>query len=346
MNVAPVWTRAIPAIAIALLAAALQLGSDLADPPEARATCSPNICTHFSMYSFPAEAGSCNGGPSAHVDPVTVLFRGRSASVGRVEDHLRKHANWREGGFSDQRLSVLHSDGTYHCDPNGTAVSNHKETDRTSRTHVRLWYIPASPFDGWERQTVGTPHFDHWISYEDNENCGNAITNGSHAVPTTMDIPAKYGGPLSGSGFDFGKYRIAYHMGRGATGLHHLDFEPWGNTEPQGQCNGVQAASNGQGVIIGVNRGVASTNRPQLEGPTSARLTGSFSSEQEPVEWWFGYGQTSSENGAYAFKTPVTTKPPAEGDIAVNQAISSLSKNATYYATMFARYPDGDIETG
>ncbi len=310
-----------------------------------------SICSPFGFYSHPSAAGSCtnefgNEDQSSRTDPMGILFHGRSALAAQVEKHIRKHLDWNHGGWSDQRALVYHSDGTYHCDPDATAVSNASEAARTTRSHIRIWYIAGSPFHGWERQTVGTPHLDHWIPYEQNENCGNEFTNGTHAVPVSMEIPAKFGGPTTGSGFDYVKYQIAYRMGK--VGAHHnLDYEKWGNTEPQHQCTGVESASNGQGVLIGVNHPSSATDSASSITTGSANLNGTISREEsEAVEWWFGYGPAPSEEETYPNQTAAKTGSPAVGDINVTEGISGLAANVTYYGRIFVRFADGEVDSG
>jgi hypothetical protein len=329
----------VPAVLLSALAMAL-LSFATVETPEAKAELTPvcSICFPASLYSF---SDVCE--KDHRTDPLGILFHGRSASVGRTEDHLRKHLNWHEGGWTDQRLLVAHSDGYYHCDPNGTAVANRNEGSRHTRSHIRVWYIPASPYNGWERKSVGTPHLDHWIPYEPNEQCGNAFTNGSHAVPREMDIPAKFGGPLTGSGFDYVKYQIAFRMGKGP-GHHNLDYEKWGNTEPQGQCNGVQSASNGQGVLIAINHPTSAAGRVARVSTSSWTLNGTVTPDEESVEYWFGYGTKPAEEAEYANKTSISTAAPATGDVNVSKAISGLKPATTYYTTLYARYADGEVE--
>ena len=328
----------------------------------------------FYFYSYGPDAGSCENGFGKIVDPMGILFHGRSASAGRVEDHIRKHLNWGHGGWTDQRARIYHSDGTYHCDPDNTAVSNASELAMSSRSHIRLWYVAGTPFsstkcDEWtprplgcgkERLTVGTPHFDQWNEWypgqycisENKEyeawclerRCGTEVTNGSHAVPASISIPAKFGAPTTGSGFDYVKYQIAYRMGK--SGAHHnLEYEKWGNNEVIPQCNGEKSGSNGQGVLIGVNHPAGGAASASNVGTTSMQANGSISTEEaESVEYWFGYGLKPQEEQEYPFKTAVATTPSTIGDTAVSRSLTSLAPGTRYYMSLFMRYGDGEVD--
>jgi hypothetical protein len=302
------------------------------------------------------------------IDPVGVLFRGSQASAQKAAFEVKRAAGWTDEGLGDQKLKVKLSAGKYGC--RNVAVQPASEPDYRidpsalipdpipdpldvidvpdERFHVRLWFIPSSK-NANERKTVGTPHHEDFIPW--NHGSGNhckgkikveikgiTITaKGSHAVDK--------GGGESGldSGFDQGRQELRRSMENTA---HSVSSENWGNDTLIEQCDEDMAGSNGNGIVVGMDWVKAGYTERPLARRSSARLLGRLDTTEKSTEWWFEYGPSSSEGaGTYSKKTSVkSVAEPTEVD--VNQAITGLSPNSTYYARMFVRDAEGEIEEG
>jgi len=96
-----------------------------------------------------------------------------------------------------------------------------------------------------------------------------------------------------------------------------------------------------------VNRGIgAITRKASATKATSATLNGSLVTEEETTEWWFAYGTKPSQGiSGYPDKTTVKSIS-GEADVDVNQAVSGLSPDTTYYTRMFVRNQDGEVAEG
>ncbi len=291
-------------------------------------------------YAF--GSSDCEGLKS---DPVGVLFRGRRAGPSNVSDYITDEAKWHwTENDGAQGLLVHQPDGSYKC--RATDASNAQHTNRlpNSRFHVRLWYVPGSA-GGGEVKTVGTPHHEDWVFHDPtglSDHCLGVISLfgegvGNHAVDK--------GGIHQNleSGFDWGRHELKH-----AFEAHHaVESEYWGNTAEFEQCDEDMAGSDGWGTIIWINRGLhPRTQKASYVRSTTARLNGDLITEEPATEYWFGYGPKSSQGvSGYPYKTAVkATSGP--GEINVSEPVSGLAQNATYYARMFARNQDGEVEEG
>jgi Repeat of unknown function (DUF346) len=286
-------------------------------------------------YDFSSAGCSAND----HTDPIGVLFRGKKAWADNVHDHIERHSSWDQGGASDHYLWVLTAGGDYECRNTNVHNASHAEGP-FDRSHVRLWFIPASGEN--EYKTIGTPHFDEYVV---GNGCGFPI--GKHSVPESMLIPDwdKDGLTTYESGFDYSKKLLMYKMqGDG----HPVASEWWGNTAKFPQCDGDESASNGVGYHIWVNqkKGDPPRTKRASTSATGATLYGTVYPEEEtPTEWWFAYGTESSQGTGYPYKTPVrSTSGSAEVD--VTEPISGLGTNTTHYVRLFARFSDGEVVEG
>jgi hypothetical protein len=277
---------------------------------------------------------NCEGSKS---DPVGVIFRGKHAGPSNVSTYVTDEAGW---GWTEndgaQGLLVHQADGSYQCRATDASNAQHSVYGLNSRFHVRLWYVPGSA-GGGEVKTVGTPHHEDWITASPFNHCRGATGVGSHAVDKGGVNQA-----LS-SGFDQGRHELRGWLGR----RHAWESENWGNTAEFEQCDGDMAGSDGYGVIIWINRSM----HPDTQAATSlhwtgARLNGKLTTEEANTEYWFSYGLQSSEGASgYLFKTPIRSISRA-AVINVGEALQGLAPNSTYYARMFARNQDGELEEG
>ncbi len=256
------------------------------------------------------------------IDPVGVLFRGKRASAVNSRDEIKFHSDWNYDVHKEQHLYVKNKFGTFECREADRSVANKPDFPPSGRYHTRLWFVPHTngSNDLW---TVGTPH------HEDLELCGHAVDeNGSE-----------------GSGFDRGRHSLRIWF---QTSRHTVKTgEKWGNTETAKQCDGGYAGSDGYGITVYLN----SLMRPHAKGAHisstgKGTLKGTLTTEEQTTEWWFAYGPNPSQGeSGYPYETAVESiSGPAEID--VDKAVSSLNLNATYYARMFARNQDGEVEEG
>ena len=128
---------------------------------------------------------------------------------------------------------------------------------------------------------------------------------------------------------------------------HKVEAEPWGNSEEFKQCDGNTAGSDGYGIVVwGINNTIyATTSNASGIRATSSTLNGNFNSEEAKTEYWFGYGPSSSQGaGGYPYKTAVQSASAAQ--VSASSAVSGLTPNTKYYARLFARNADGEVEEG
>ena len=183
---------------------------------------------HGSFPNWSAPYSSKSGSDcvsSAWVDPVTMVFEGDEAHAPNVARAFGRHLGWGNQSGSAQRLYVKESAvPSYQC--KGMDEQRANGCGTCTRTHARLWRIPAS--SGANKKVAATPHHEDWVWY-----CGHAVdANGSN-----------------GSGFDKGRHAVA--RGFELNG-HSRQNHNWGNTRNFKQCDGDWAGSNGVGVSIGM----------------------------------------------------------------------------------------------
>jgi hypothetical protein len=278
-------------------------------------------------------------------DPVGVVFRGKHAGAAHVAELISFFTEaldpgnaWDETENDDkQGMMLRQDDGGYLCEEDDEARAEATQYWFNSRYHVRLWFVKSTlnNEDGVVK-TVGTPHHEDFIPLNARNACEGATSLGDHAIDQN--------GP-EGSGFDQGRRKLAQSF---RITTHKVKREFWGNTERFKQCDGGVASSEGWGVVIFMPHGTAATASKAVAQKgasppgSDAMFHGSVLSE-EPVEWWFGYGRQSSSTGEYRHKTVVGSLT-GTGQEPVSQEIQGLSPAATYYARLFVRNGEGEVE--
>ena len=176
-------------------------GLALLAPPDARA--------HWRSYPYSLKA--CPAESAHQVDPVTVLFYRHGWAL-RSLNHIEYHTGWHNESGSTQRFQSHGRCGRMH----GQRASR---CGMCTRFHVRVRRTYHG--DGTLGITsLATPHHEDWVWY-----CGHAVDkNGAE-----------------GSGFDQGRRRLSYLMGR----RHGSSLRYWGNDRDFKQCDGDYAGSNG-----------------------------------------------------------------------------------------------------
>jgi hypothetical protein len=300
-------------------------------------------------YAFAGE--SCTGKKS---DPVGVLFRGKHGGPTNVAKFITEETwNWESehyelfGGpemwgweFAEndhrQGLEVHEPNGEYGCSQTDAARAEATEDGPNSRYHVRLWYVPASAGTG-EAKTVGTPHHELYRNPVEYHNCEGVTGLGNHAI--------NHGGinQQGESGFDMGRHRLREAF----ESRHATEVEMWGNTVEFEQCDGGMAGSDGHGITIWINNSLhAHTASASSIKETSSTLNGHLTTEEASTEYWFGYGPNSSYGvTGYPNKTSVKSLS-GSAELDPSTAISGLTPNTQYYARLFARNQDGEVQEG
>jgi hypothetical protein len=296
-------------------------------------------------YDFPNE--ECKGN---NTDPVGVLFVGKRAGTSNVGWHLEMHNGLDRGvGVANpitgekHSLFVRNDKGGFDCKVLNTANANAGDT--SDRHHIRLWGIPGSEYP--EVMTVGTPHHEDYL---DNGECG--LPN--HAVDEYGSVGAEHG--PNASGFDWARHEIGFYFSHPnwknesadyMGGDHKVVNEFWGNDEEFGQCDGQKAGSDGWGLVIWINQKTdPRTNARVSASQNGGELSGQFVGDGTENEWWFGYGTKSAEGVAgYQATTPVKASS-SEGEVKVDASASKLASNTRYYARLFVRTEDGEVEEG
>ncbi len=134
-------------------------------------------------------------------------------------------------------------------------VENPGDTDLAStsgfgndRYHLRMWDLRGNRYSNQNFYASTTPHKEHWVwgDGQNNDNdCGTGPGTGSHAVDATTSSQA--------SGFDLARRRMRQaYLGHSR---HPVEDDYFGNTQQVKQCDGQFAGSNGNGVLIRVERG-------------------------------------------------------------------------------------------
>jgi FG-GAP-like repeat len=285
-------------------------------------------------YSF--GDNDCN--EDSRSDPIGVLFRGRRASAHNVANQIKHHAGWWNDVTKDQYLWVLLNGGSYDCREANESVAEASDIGPYSRYHTRLWFIPATNGSS-ELKTIGTPHHEDWKWRNPFNHCSGATQVGSHAVDKGGVNQSTHE-----SGFDRGRHKLKEAFQNAG----HLVQPPeeWGNTYEIEQCDEEWAGSDGWGLSIWVNHAVSAHTKGGSVTESSATLKGTLFTEEPTTEWWFAYGPNPSQGiSGYPYKTAVQSTS-ATGEFNVNEPVSGLSPNTTYYVRMFARNQDGEVEEG
>ena len=288
-------------------------------------------------YDFPSD--DCTGN---HTDPVGVLFVGKRAGVTNVQWHIELHNRWDSGigDFPNHSLFVRAKNGGLECKEMDTANAN--ADDASDRMHVRLWHIPAS--ESPEVMTVGTPHHEDFV-------VGNGCNK--HAVDPNGSVGPEHG--PNASGFDWARHELQFyfshpnswhpsHFPQHYGGSHHVEKEYWGNSASFTQCTSATAASNGVGAIIWINHKTDPRARSASASQSSATLLGGFLGDGTTNEWWFGYGTKPAQGPSGYQKTTPVKSSSAEGAIEASAPASKLKPNTKYYARLFVRTEDNDVE--
>ncbi len=195
-------------------------------------TLNANAHWERARYTYNAPSNG-NSGCTRGIDPITVLFRGYTATFKRVKSHIKYHS-W--GGNEGGSKQAILDHGLCFTQQGQLA------SGRGTRYHVRLWTMAHGDNAG-RIATVGDAHYER-------------LTDCGHAVPGRME----YGG----SGFDAARRRMVRLFSSGVGGefpemhrerfRHPITHHNWGNRRPMYQCNGVPAKSNGDVAIIGMDR--------------------------------------------------------------------------------------------
>jgi sugar lactone lactonase YvrE len=321
--------------ALAALVAALAIG--LSGPAKANSIgLGPS-----GWYSF--GASDCNEGSRS--DPIGVLFRGKRASAHNVANQIKLHANWNYDVSKGQYLWVLLNGGSYDCRDASESVAEAPDfstldnpNPANSRYHIRLWFIPATNGSS-ELKTIGTPHHEDWkwnIPFVNH--CGGVTGFGNHAIDEGGIHQHK------DSGFDQGRHKLKEGFENGG---HLVQSEEWGNSTEIEQCDGGWAGSDGWGLNIWVNHAIEPrTLSGSATSSGAVTMKGTLATEEPSTDWWFGYGPNPSHGiSGYPYKTAVRSTS-ATGEISVNEAVSGVCPSTTYYARLFARNPNGEVEEG
>ena len=308
-------------------------------------------------YDFPSE--NCEGN---HTDPVGVLFVGKRAGVSNVEEHIEIHNRWyKDTGVTDpltgnkHSLLVRNDAGELKCKTLTTA--NASADDASDRLHVRLWGIPGSKYP--EVMTVGTPHHEDFIPFS----CGSSeppFFEPNHAVDPNGSVGAEHG--PNASGFDWARHNLKFYFshpdswGPPSTdpnfpdhyygGNHKVQDEYWGNSANFSQCTGEKAGSDGWGVVIWINRETDPRVLKTVASQSGAKFIAAFHGNGTTNEWWFGYGTKSAEGETGYQHQSAVKSSSAEGEIGVSLPVGGLSPRTKYFARLFVRTEDGDIEEG
>ncbi len=293
-------------------------------------------------YDFPSE--DCKG---SHTDPVGALFVGKRGGVENVEWHIEKHNGWdRNVGVTNAKgekhsLRVRNAQGELECKVLSTANANAGST--SDRFHIRLWGIPGSEFP--EKMTVGTPHHEDFVIF--------GCSPPNHAVDPNGSAGEEHG--PNASGFDWARHELKYYFSHPNEknpsadyygGNHHVENEYWGNSANFTQCTGAMAGSDGWGVVIWVNRKTDPRTMKPSAKQSAATLLGEFDGDGTTNEWWFGYGTKPAQGGAEYQKSTPMKSSSANEQVSVNAPVADLRPNTKYYARLFVRTDDGEVEEG
>jgi hypothetical protein len=178
-------------------------------------------------YSFDSTDCTWTAIPS-FADPVTAVFRGSNAGPDNVVANIAAHTDWDSGNGDPQGLRVHDGGDNRVCRANAESMAG-PESDADQRMHVRLWKSDRGV--GYERKTVGTPHYDDWSF------CGHAIKE----YPSTR-----------ASGFDYGRLALRGAFNRAG---HQVQTVYWGNTLRMKQCDETRVSSVGAVALIRVDHG-------------------------------------------------------------------------------------------
>ncbi|HWM63912.1 MAG TPA: LamG domain-containing protein [Solirubrobacterales bacterium] len=293
-------------------------------------------------YDFPSE--DCKG---SHTDPVGALFVGKRGGVENVEWHIEKHNGWdRNVGVTNAKgekhsLRVRNAQGELECKVLNTANANAGST--SDRFHIRLWGIPGSEFP--EKMTVGTPHHEDFVVF--------GCSPPNHAVDPNGSVGEEHG--VNASGFDWARHELKYYFSHPNEknpsadyygGNHHVENEYWGNSANFTQCTGATAGSDGWGVVIRINRKTDPRTKKPSAKQSAATLLGEFGGDGTTNEWWFGYGTKSAQGASEYQKATAVEASSANEQIAVSAPVSDLKPNTKYYARLFVRTEDDEVEEG
>ncbi len=291
-------------------------------------------------YDFPSD--DCTGN---HTDPVGVLFIGKRAGVTSVQRHIEIHNRWDAGvgdTGSNHSLFVRNDEGGLECKEMDASSAN--ADDASDRMHVRLWHIPAT--ESPQVMTVGTPHHEDFV-------VGNGCN--THAVDPNGSVGTNHG--PNASGFDWARHELKWyfslpnswhpsHFPQHYGGRHHVETEYWGNSANFTQCTGKKAGSDGFGVVIWINRKTDPRTQPASASQSNATLLGGFQGDGTTNEWWFGYGTKSAQGPSGYQKTTSVKTSSAVAEVSVNAPVSDLKPNTRYYARLFIKTAEGEVEEG
>ena len=274
----------------------------------------------IGSYWYSSSSSDCHGGTDA--DPIGVLFRGRRGSASNVAHEIKFHSDWNYDVHKEQHLKVNAGNNEFQCREANESVANKPDIPPSGRYHTRLWFVPATNGSSM-LMTVATPH------HEDLTSCGHAVDQN---------------GP-EGSGFDKGRRSLKQWFENTAHSVEQINPEEWGNSVTMHQCDGGWAGSDGWGVRIGMYRAMrVHTAGASNVQSSSSTLNGHLETEESTTEYWFGYGSSPSSGSGYPSKTSVKTVS-GSAELDPSQEIS-LTPHTNYYARLFARNQDGEIEEG
>lgn len=167
----------------------------------------PQAYGDFSSGSFSNSSSACNN----HIDPITHVIYGYNAQYPTARSRLEGSMNW-YGDNSASQYAISHG----FCTPmDGESYSS---CDTCNRYHERLNQTHHQDAVG-RYETVGTPHRDL------------VVWPGCGALPKHVAR-------------DFSGARNLVMQGMYNYGWSY-SWQWWGNTEPQGQCDGSQVAADG-----------------------------------------------------------------------------------------------------
>lgn len=189
------------------------------------------------LYGLSAKYVTNDGCNGNQVDPITVSFKGRGATVGLVRRTIRKITNWDSDASGGQGLRMRNENNTATvCRETDSAIASACDAcvigfppslPPHQRYHIRLWGLKYT--SNGVKWVNGTPH------WEDDKDCGHAV---------------RAGGVGHGrSGFDIARSAVirAFYFN---TNNHPYNVYNWGNTKRFYQCNEKLAGSNGQVAVF------------------------------------------------------------------------------------------------